>query len=288
MADRILSLTNDTGVRRAYEDIPDRGDDWVVRGCKFQADFGTNTLRVTTGEIAIVHSGTLYWVRTQGDRSVSLDSGANDVYYDVDTSGSEPTGSITATTGSAPSEPRLKIGTADTSGQTTDDTVNRDPDLGVGSLSADALSFEGSTTPLLISQTKVQDSATVSTTNITYVNQGIGVGAGHFPTPDSLDLGDMTPVIRLIGGLSIADASATAFARLRAVKDGGANEDLTSTEVTTQSTGFAEVDSGYVDLTTELSETGTFFAPRLNLKTSDSSHAATATRMAVILGAQPP
>lgn len=128
MADQIVSLPNETGTRRAHENIPDRGDDWVLSGCNFVADFATSELKVTRGELLIADSGTLYWVKRGTTTGLSFGGGTSSVYYVIDTSGSTPTGSVQV--GGSPSQPYLELGTVDASGQTTS-TSNRDPTYNV-------------------------------------------------------------------------------------------------------------------------------------------------------------
>lgn len=117
--DNIQALDNTHGQRRKFDHIPNRGDDWVLKGAKLVPDWGDGDLFVGRALLCIAHNGTIYWVEMDGRGGLSIPSGTSGVYYDV--------ANESVVVGSAPSEPTLKIGSVDASAQTTDETVNRDP-----------------------------------------------------------------------------------------------------------------------------------------------------------------
>lgn len=121
MSDQITSLPNTTGARRQHEAIPVSGDDWVLAGVELIADWDASELKVTSGELLLADSGTLYWSKVRERTGLTIPAGTTDVYYVIDTSGT-PTGSYQL--GGSPTQPYLTVGSTDASAQTTS-TANR-------------------------------------------------------------------------------------------------------------------------------------------------------------------
>lgn len=212
--DSVQTIPNTNSARRSHSGIPENGENYVRSGMAFTPEWDDDELHVDRGEVLAAHNGTLYVaeVDSRDDTdTVSLQaSAAHDVYYDV---GNE---AIVATTGSGPSEPRLRIGTVDTSAQTYDDSVNRRRDDAVGAFQAEDLgitetddpreegagitrteSFDGrmessqfpsgSAIPLGLPQRIVQQNVTTTATSAESVYAGTdrdpGLVYGAIPTP---------------------------------------------------------------------------------------------------------
>jgi hypothetical protein len=124
-ADTVITLPDTNDARSGRGDTTVHRNNFVERGCGFTVDFDQGICYVDRGIIHYVYDGTYYRVEvnTSTDSNV-LDleaSASHDVYYDFDDE------QLVVTTDSAPSEPRLKIGTVDTTTETYDDTLNREP-----------------------------------------------------------------------------------------------------------------------------------------------------------------
>jgi len=124
--DSIFSVTDEGAQRRATSQIPDRGDDFILRGCQLSYDSGQDQLVVVPGVLTIRDGTTVYGVEVDGRRIDSPTDGP--VYYSVE---SDDAGAIV--TGTTPAEPHLQLGSVDTGAGTTTQT-NRDPSLGTTGL----------------------------------------------------------------------------------------------------------------------------------------------------------
>lgn len=159
MSDPVLSFPNTNGARRGLENVPDRGDDYVLEGLTQSADWESSTLTVRHGELLIVDSGTCYWARPNKVR-LDIPSGSSSVYYNVDPS--TDTGTVIIQS-SDPGQPFLKIGTVDASAQTTDDSINRNPTLQLESVGGAKIASPGEI------QEKIDEFASANTTGKVYL-----------------------------------------------------------------------------------------------------------------------
>ncbi|WP_435065897.1 hypothetical protein [Halobaculum sp. EA56] len=166
--DDILVLPDNQTERGSVSQATVNKDDFVESGGAFDPDYDALELHVNRFVAHITAAGQYYRVDAEAranDDTVSLtDAAVNEIYYDIDNSGSVTTGSVTATTGSAPSAPALKIGEVDTSADSYDDTLNRRPDSAFGRATADVMDAD-KLLPTVAKQLKPDPSASDGITN---------------------------------------------------------------------------------------------------------------------------
>jgi hypothetical protein len=127
---RVLSIPNVPRRRQSHSQIPDQGDNYVLNGLDLSYD--GSDLHVSSGQITILSGDTVYWGQVEGK---TLDAPADtSVYYNIDTSGSAPSGELSTTAGAI----SLKVGSVDVSAGTTS-TANRRPNKKFGSVETDLL-----------------------------------------------------------------------------------------------------------------------------------------------------
>lgn len=189
-ADTVLTLPDTPATRRAHENIPDRGDNWFVSGFRPIADFDAGTLKVTGGTGLLVDSGTVYWVNADTYTGLSTPGGTTLVHYEIDTSGSTPTGDIVV--GGSPSAPTLPLARVDADAETTTE-LNRTPDdvlggLNVGSIHNVEYITEEADLPYTANGTHTLEDSTVY-----YIS-------GFVTITDPIELGSLSPLVGSHGG----------------------------------------------------------------------------------------
>jgi hypothetical protein len=124
--------------------------DFVVKGMGFTLNAGTPSLDLGSGKAVVSDSsatatqsgetrdeGVAFVVELDARTGISLtNSAVNHVFLQVDLSSDDTVNIVVNTTNSAPSEPQVKLGTVDTSNDTTTE-VNRDTPLQVDGLRGD-------------------------------------------------------------------------------------------------------------------------------------------------------
>lgn len=143
--DNVQSFTDTNEARRNLRGtVPPNGENYKLAGLDLDPESDWASLNVRQGELFVVDSGTGYYCqvaeRTGDDRLTLTNNATNEIYYDVSAE------EIKAVTGSAPSQPRLKIGEVDTSANTVDESFNQDPDQTFTSVSTEKTQINDQTT----------------------------------------------------------------------------------------------------------------------------------------------
>lgn len=103
--------------------------DYVERGLGFSVDHGANEVTIGSGHAIIQDGAAAYDVfPDQTTLSLPATSGTNYVFLTHDPASDNSISYHIDDADTAPSNPSLKIGTVDTANDTSDDTINRDPD----------------------------------------------------------------------------------------------------------------------------------------------------------------
>lgn len=131
-SDSVITLPDTNDARVANPKATVHRDDFVETGCQFTVDYDGLECVVDRGVIHYAYAGTYYRVEvgtlTPSNELDLTDGAINDIYYDFGNV------QLVATTGSAPAEPSMKIGSVDTTNDTFDDTLNRVPSVDRGAV----------------------------------------------------------------------------------------------------------------------------------------------------------
>lgn len=119
--------------------------DYVLRGVSSSIDFGNNTVDYTQGELIIENSNNnqAYFLSADARSGLSLtDSATNHVFVEYDPTTDDAITFTINTTGTAPTDPNLKIEEIDTSADTSTE-FNRSPDVTAGTVTTESLVIGG-------------------------------------------------------------------------------------------------------------------------------------------------